>query len=115
MTVVAEYERTNFVVTWSNGVSGDGAKTEVWDLYGVDGATKQSVGESLSKTPEDDWKPGDGYVFKGWKYILSEGADPLTSTDGNVVDGSGTQVKMGNTATNMTIVAQWEKPAASSE
>ena len=115
MTVVAEYERTNFVVTWSNGVSGDGAKTEVWDLYGVDGAIKKSVGETLSKTPGDDWKPGADYVFKGWKYILSEGGSAVTSTDGNVVDGSSNPVKMGNTATNMTIVAQWEKPAASSE
>ena len=109
MTVVAEYERTDFVVTWSNGVSGDGEKTQVWDLYGLNGATKKSVGDNLSFTPPDDWKPGDDYTFAGWKYILSDGTEKTTSGDSkqNVVDAGGNQVKMTKTAAEMKIVAQW--------
>ena len=112
MTVVAEYERSNFVVTWTNGASGDKEKKVVWDLYGVvDGATGKAVGTNLVSPSTDGWAPEEGYVFTGWKYVLSDGTE-LISTDGNIVDGSNNPVKMTNTAANMTIVAQWEKPAS---
>lgn len=63
--VVAQWQRNDFKVIWSNGDSSN-EKTETWAIND-ETVTVKPLSTELSFTPPDDWKPGSDYTFTGWK------------------------------------------------
>ena len=107
MKIVAQWEKPaengQFNVFRSNGASSN-EKTATHENVAVDVALKY--------TPPADWAPENGYVFKGWKWIDWNGNEGSSVGSSDPAD-TGLKVPS-NVYGTLTLIAQWEKPAAPS-
>lgn len=111
MKLVAEYEKKEFKVIWSNGVSGDNEKTTEWSTYATEQDKLIPTGALKEYTPPADWAPEEGYVFVGWEFKRSENANPESTKGTDNIYKPDFNVTSDLVA-EMKIVAQWEKPAS---